>query len=68
MTEFFGHKNLLITQHKSGQSCTLFFENTSLSEPFQDAESSAPACSPLSSGLVTITSGASSGGFQSFEF
>jgi len=24
MTEFFGHKNLLITQGKIGQNCTLF--------------------------------------------
>jgi len=24
MTEFYGHKNLLITEHKVGQSCTLF--------------------------------------------
>jgi len=24
MTKFFGHKNLLMTQDKTGQSCTLF--------------------------------------------
>jgi len=24
MTEFYWHKNLLITQHKTGESCTVF--------------------------------------------
>jgi len=24
LTEFYGHKNLLVKQHKIGQSCTLF--------------------------------------------
>jgi len=57
MTEFYGHKNLLITQHNIGQSCTLLFSE----EPFEYPECSGPACSSLLSGLV-VTSGVTDGG------
>jgi len=47
----FGHKNLQITQDKIGQSCTLF-SKPQVCQSFEDAESSAHACSAPWSGLV----------------
>jgi len=42
MTEFYGHKNVLMIQRKTGQSCTSF-QNTGLSEPFEEPECRVPA-------------------------
>jgi len=72
MTEIYGNKNLLITPQKR-QELTLVFWSMGLSEPFEDPESSIPACFPLLPGLVTISAGGSCRGFwsmhtQSFEF
>jgi len=82
MTEFHGNKNLPKSQHKIGQVDPCFLKHGFVSllksrmqhffeESFEDPEF--PTCSPLSSGLDTITADASCRGFWSlyserFEF
>jgi len=71
MTKFFGQKNLLITEHKSCHSCIFFSKEFVWA--FWSADSSVPAYSLLSSGLVTIPASASCRGSwsmhsQTFEF
>jgi len=55
MTEFFGHKILLITQDKISQSCTLFSKARVCHSVWRCQIHRLLACSPPSSGLVSIT-------------